>query len=324
MDKRLEKAYKEFKLSQKEIDAITNIIIQFLKTDKTPSSDPIAIIVGGQSGAGKTALMAHAGIEFSNSIFIDNDLLRSFHPQAHLIRSKYPEYYTELTDQLGIDITSKIVDYFMGNNENGDRYDIIFHQTLKNNRIVDDAMTKFHNAGYTVIVRALAVSYFESKISQLERCMAQYNSVGFCRHVDPETHCDAIKGIPYTVSYMEETGKYDLIQIYVRTSDISKPKLIYSKANPQSRNNLKHTFKQRSLEVPENLVYDFNSAKTAIKRSRQIDSYHCVKTLQGRIDNIINLGGYDVPGMAVHIDEIQKELNNFIEKHNLYEVCVQR
>ncbi|MGN0961661.1 MAG: zeta toxin family protein [Christensenellales bacterium] len=314
--KTIDKILDMYKLSNKELDKIFNTIVSVLSEGRQPVNNPVAIIVGGQSGAGKTSLMAFTNKEFYNAVQIDNDTFRAFHPKADEIRKLYPEFYREATDQLGIGLTSRIVNYFMGDNPNGDKYDIIFHQTLKNNRIADDAMTKFHDSGYIVEVRAFAVSYFESKMSQIERCKAQYETMGFCRHVDPTAHIEAIKGIPFTLSYMEESGKYDILKIYMRSDNIAKPTLIYTNTNPETRNEIKKIYLHRWLAYPKILRNGCTSAKEAINKGRQLDTIRCVKTLSKRIVDAKSNGGYDIPGMAEHIDEIEQVFNEYLH-HNI-------
>lgn len=318
MDKKLNQAIKEYTLTETELEVVKKVIIQFIKVNHKPSNNPIAIVVGGQSGSGKSSLMAYAGRELPDAIFIDNDTLRAFHPYADEIREKYPEYYVQLTDQLGMEITSSILEYFMGDNAENNKYDIILHQTLKNNRVADDAIAKFHKAGYLVDVKVLAVSYFESKMSQIERCLAQYNSMGFCRHVSQSAHWDAIKGVPFTVSYIEETGKSDIMQVYVRTIDISNPKVIYSKSNENSKDRIQKVFKERKLKVLEDYdYYGYQNAKQAINKARETDSFKCMTSLRGRLNAVIKNGGHNVPGMSQHIEELEKEMEKFIDINNL-------
>ena len=217
-----------YRLSDEQVEKVKQTVIEVMSADKIPNANPLAVIVGGQSGAGKTALISYTALMSKHREFvvIDNDYFRAFHPKAAEIKALYPQYYTHATDQIGLGITSDIVDYFMGNNENNVKYDLIFHQTLRGNRIADDAMAKLRSAGYTVGVRAFAVPYLESKMSQIERCKASYESMGYCRHVRKSDHDAAISGLPQTVRYIEENNKYDFIEIFKRSNDIAEPTLL--------------------------------------------------------------------------------------------------
>ena len=115
------------KLTDEQLEERTATIINAMASDKVPSKNPLLVVVGGQSGAGKTALIDYTTLMSSKRDFvvIDNDFFRGFHPMAREIKNQYPEFYTAATDQLGLGITSKVISYFMENN-----YDVILHQTL--------------------------------------------------------------------------------------------------------------------------------------------------------------------------------------------------
>lgn len=303
-----EKVIEEFKLTPEEIKNITNFAITLLSGNKLPSNNPIATIVGGQMGSGKSALMNYTSTEFPDAILIDNDSFRELHPRINEIKQKYPKYYRTATDQLGMGITPNIIDYFMGNNPTHAKYDIILHNTLRSNTIVNNAMSKLHDAGYIVGVRCLAVSYFESKMSQIERCETQYSTLGFCRFADSQAHKDTIVGIPKTLDYIEDSQKYDVMQVYARSEDISKPTLIYSGINPKSAFIVHYTLHKRNLDMIGNKRNGYPSAKDALENIREQDSKECMETLNKRISKIIKKGGYYIPGLDRDINELMDEM----------------
>ncbi|MCM1404177.1 MAG: zeta toxin family protein [Prevotella sp.] len=296
-----------YALDTAQVQKIKETIISVLAKDIVPSKQPLAIVVGGQSGAGKTALINYT-TQLSHKrefIQIDNDFFRGFHPQVDEIKKNYPDDYVTATDQLGLGITADIIAYFRDHN-----YNIILHQTLKNNRVVDDAITKFIAAGYTVGVRAFAVPYFESKMSQIERCEGQIESLGFCRHVSPQEHDTAIAGLPQTIDYIEQARKYDFIEIFKRGEYIGQPELVYARFNPAT--------KGRTLEALrdcENVSYvdqfsGFASAKDAVETTRANEARKCVITLPERIRRA-EQSQFNNAEMQTHIDEIKARLRTY-------------
>ena len=299
-------------LSNEEIDKITQHIIKVMAADVLPSKQPIAIVVGGQSGSGKTSLIHYteqisAKREF---IEIDNDYFRSFHPKADEIKDRFPDYYVTATDQLGLGVTSKVIDYFREHN-----YNIILHQTLKNNRVVDDAITKFIEAGYVVGVRAFAVPYFESKMSQIERCEGQLEELHFCRHVAKVDHDAAIEGLPKTVDYIEQSGKYDFLEIYKRTENPNQPGLVYAKFNPVTEAKTIEALVDCTNMSKETQTYGFKSARDAVEKTRESEAIKCAKTLEVRI-LAAEQSPYNNPVMQSHIDELKGEFEKFKKKQD--------
>ncbi len=323
----IEEVVKKFSLTPKEIAEITKTVIGVLASDKIASDHPLSIIVGGQSGSGKTALINYTTFisSYREFITIDNDFFRGFHPKVTEIRTKYPGLYTKATDQLGLGITSNVISYLMGNDIKLDdgttfknpshlRYDLIFHQTLKSNRIADDAMVKLKNAGYTVGVRAFAVSYLESKMSQIERCKAQFESTGSCRHVPPQEHLTAIDGLPKTVEYIEENGRADFVEIFRRGEDIDKPVSIYTRFNPQTKQQTLKVIRDCERAPHADNLNGFENAQEAVIKTREQDAKQCSQTLQQRIYQAKSDGGYEIPGMAEHIDELQSAFNQYLKE----------
>lgn len=296
-----------YALTPEQVEAIKANIIGVLSYDKQPSSNPLMVVVGGQSGAGKTALINYTSQMSSQRDFvqIDNDFFRSFHPKSEEIKAKFPDFYTAATDQIGLGITSDIIAHFMENN-----YDIILHQTLKNNRIADDAMTKFRNAGYTVGVRAFAVPYFESKMSQIERCLGQIEKLGFCRYVRKVDHDQAVAGLPNTVGYIEQNGKADFIEIFKRGPKINSPTLVYASFNPQTEDQTLETLANCEKVSHQDEPFGFTSAQDAVERTRFHESLRVAKTLDARIETA-EQNPYNNPEMQTHIDELKDVFQTF-------------
>jgi len=304
-----------YHLTDDQISEITKDVITVMAKDVVPSKKPLVIVVGGQSGAGKTALINYSSQLSPKRKFVQigNDYFRGFHPQVDEIRRKYPDHYVTATDQLGLGITADVIKYFTEN-----RYNIILHQTLKNNRVVDDAITKFIDAGYTVGVRAFAVPYFESKMSQIERCEKQIRNLKFCRHVAKIDHDTALEGLPNTVDYVEQSGKYDFIQIFKRGNSIKLPTLVYSKFNEKTKAHTLQIIEDCSNDqVPmQDQTSGFASAKEAVEKTRESEAVRCMRTLDARIHDA-ERSRYNNEEMQMHIDELKGRMQDYKKKNKL-------
>ena len=76
--------------SQDDFERASKRLLRSLTRGKTSSSQPKAILLSGQSGAGKTTIHRIKQREFQgNIIIIDGDSYRSFHPNYLDLQEKY-------------------------------------------------------------------------------------------------------------------------------------------------------------------------------------------------------------------------------------------
>lgn len=293
-------------LTKHQIKTCKKNIISALCGDKLASKNPMAILVGGQPGSGKTALINYTQNFFNEREFvvIDNDFFRAFHPNVANIRKNYPQFYTCATEQLGANITDDIISYFTGENETNSRYNIIVHQTLSKSYVATNFLEKFRSFGYITGLNVLAVPYIESKMSQIERCEAQFNSLGFCRYVDAKHHFNSVSWLLKTVDKIESENLADFINVYARGEKISSPNCVYSSVDKEVLNEKEFL----KLNVIENNNV-FSSAIEAIDKTREDATADCIKTLESRLNSVIENGGLRIPGMQPHIEEVQNYLS---------------
>ena len=275
---------REFALTNEEVDKAIDRIEESLSVGKESQEHPIAIVVAGQPGAGKTGVISTFTQRLNGSqVIIDNDEMREEHPRVEEIKVNYPELYTACTDHLSFTATPEIVKRMIDK-----KYNIILHQTLKGDYIArseDGAISRFLNAGYTVVVVALAVSELESDISMLERCQGVANMSGIKRLVPQENHDRAYNGLPGTIEYIEDSGKFDSIIIVKRVPYLpSNPDFIYKSVNrnlPDEKvdNLAKLGIIDRAYDSEKGFKTDglnYSTAKETVEETRRIDSIECL------------------------------------------------
>ena len=225
-----EEILKKYSISDEEKEKIGEIAEGILTYNKKPVDKPICVIVGGQTGAGKSGLIAYSSKMFPNGnvIVLEDDSLRHFYPNEQFLSENYPNEYIAITNQLTNGLTSQLFNKFA---QQG--YNLIFHQTLKNPRIANEGIPMLRENGYSVVVRGLAVCDYESRMSMVERCLGQLEYKGYCRNVTVSDHNNTYNGMPGTVEYIEQNGRYDVLEIFKRGEELEYPQLVYAKANPQ-------------------------------------------------------------------------------------------
>ena len=268
------------KLDSKIMAETTTQILIRLGLTKKPSEKPIAFIVGGQPGSGKSGIISNIMQNYGqNYILIDNDEYRMYHPNLDEINRLFPELYTECTDQLSFETTPKAIKYAMDN-----RYNMIIHQTLKNDTIINCAITDLTNSGYTIIVVVMAADELTSNEGMLRRCQDKLEFDGTCRWVSQENHDFAYKGLPTTVGHIEERGLYDAIVVVTRSVDPEHPEnvnVIHKVVNPDMPEH--HMDALESINFSDENIKMLDSAKEAVIVGRKADGEYTLNGLEDRI-----------------------------------------
>lgn len=313
-EEKVEEILQKYKLSKEEHEELYKIIKRIWTADKFPVEKPIAIIIGGQTGAGKSGIISYSQkmFEDGNVVTINSDEIKPFHPKSEEIAKDHPKLYTKITDQESNTWTSQLFEEVRE-----EKYNIIFEGTMKNNRIADDAIEDLKKKGYTVIVRGLAVCDLESRLSILERYEAQVAKKGWGRLVVPEHHNQTYEGMPETISYIEENGKYDVLEIFKRGDTPDMPELIYGKLNNETQEKTRKVLIGKRFVSEENEKNGYSSGKDAILTYREQDYDRIIETCDKRFKEI-KKNMNEIKKTEAQGD--RKETNeNFLEVMKLYE-----
>ena len=280
-----EEILKKYKLTDYEHQMYYQTIKRIYTGGKTPQKNPISVIIGGQTGAGKSGIIGYSTkmFEDDNVVIINSDEIKPFHPKSEEIAKLYPDLYTKITDQESNTWTSKLFEELRR-----EKYNIIFEGTMKNNRIADESITELEDLGYTVIVRGIAACDLESRISILERYEGQVATKGWGRLVVPAHHNQTYNGMPETINYIEENGKYNILEIFARGEIPSQPVMVYSNHNEEKReltynstNGMKYVSK-----FPRR--FGFDNAKDAVLGSRDEEYLRTLPEAKQRLKLIMD------------------------------------
>lgn len=260
----IEKIKKQYKLNEEEFEEMYQNARKMIFGNARTYENPTAIIIGGQTGAGKGGIDVYSKQEFKNnnldSVVIDVDVYRMLHPKANEIITKYPTMYTEITGQETSPIAKRILAEAI---EKG--YNFIFEGTMRNIEVLETM--KNMPKCFTKIVRVIATSPQESLLTAFERNEAQIEIIGYGRFTNVDTHNTSCQGVADTLKIVEESGVPDRIQIFTRGKDIVSPDLVY---DSQKDNN------------------EFNSAYETLIQYREINGKNMEDTIEERLKLILN------------------------------------
>ena len=315
MDENKKQILEKYKLTEEEHKQYYEIIKRIYTGGKIPVENPIAVIIGGQTGAGKSGVIGYSTKMFKdeNVIIINSDEIKPFHPKSEEIAKLYPQMYTEITDQESNTWTSQLFEELRR-----EKYNIIFEGTMKNNRIADESIPELQNLGYTVVVRGITTCDLESRMSILERYEGQVRTKGWGRLVTTDHHNQTYEGMPNTIEYIEDTGKYDILEIFARGDLPDQPINIYSAHNSKSSKKIDLALKGKSAVSKYTRRFGYKDAKTAVWGARQEEYDRVIPTLHSRIKAVLDSmntrkANDGEKGMVL---DLMKEYQTIIKKSN--------
>lgn len=175
---------------------------------------PVAVIFGGQPGAGKSPALDAAVQELEGrggAVQIIGDDLRAYHPRfAELMGTddRTAAFYTDRDS--GQWVEKAIAE------AKARRVNVVIEGTMRDSAVVAKTMTDLRAAGYEIDARVLAVNPRLSEQGILQRYESQKATRGSGRMTTAEAHANAYEGLPKTVEQIEAGKLADRLAIYAR------------------------------------------------------------------------------------------------------------
>lgn len=303
----------KYKLSQQEHDEKYDEIKRAWTQNKHPVEKPVAVIIGGQTGAGKSGIIGYSLKMFAdgNVVVINSDEIKPHHPKNDEIASMYPNLYTKITDQESNSWTSRLFGELRE-----EHYNLIFEGTMWNRRVADDAIADLIKLGYTVVVRGISVGNLDSKYSVIDRYAKQKQEKGFGRLVAIEHHDRTYNGMPDTINYIQNKGFYSVLEILSRGAIPSEPNLIYADLNASKGADIEALANNNKIDKEYistiNNHNHFNSAYDALMAGREESNNAWLnsKTKAERFTSILVSDMPEIEANVVDLEDTYKKFNN--------------
>ena len=177
-----------------------------------PSDCPRAILLGGQSGAGKTTLhLVYKEQLEGNAIVINGDEYRKLHPNFAEIQERYGVEAPTHTAAWSGAMVEALIDAFSLQG-----YNLVVEGTLRTSEVPLKTATLLRERGYSVSLAIMAVKPEITLIS----CQIRYEMMRIAgttpRAVDPEHHASIVKDIVSNLAALDGSGLFDRIELYSR------------------------------------------------------------------------------------------------------------
>lgn len=189
-----------------------------------PTSHPRAVLLGGQSGAGKTALHKIYRQQFANNVIIINgDEFRSSHPNFAKLQQAFGDRSVNYTAPWAGRMTEALVDHLSRFG-----YNLIIEGTLRTAEVPMRSATLLRERGYDVSLALMAVKPEISLVS----CQIRYEEMRILgttpRATDPAHHNKIIDQIVANLTVLEESELFDGIALYNRAQEQLFPREGYN------------------------------------------------------------------------------------------------
>ena len=210
----------KFALTDKEHQKIFEklvVPVYFSDIGKHPD-EPSAVILGGQPGAGKSALLdrATADLEATGStVVINGDDFRIFHPAYARLQQDDPENAAYFTDHDSGRWVEKTIEHGKTLGVN-----LVIESTMRNPDTFEKTSENLRKSGYMVEARAMAVPAAESWQGvhmRYEEMLARGEQGRFTKR---EAHDAGYEGVPRTLEAIEKNAWADRVTLENRSGAI--------------------------------------------------------------------------------------------------------
>lgn len=187
--------------------------LRSLTRGKKSSKQPIAILLGGQSGAGKTTIHRIKQKEFQgNIVIIDGDSFRSQHPNYLALQEKYGKDSVDYTNGFAGKMVEHLVDELSTQG-----YHLLIEGTLRITQVPRKTAQLLASKGYQVSLAIICTKPELSYLSTLIRYEELYAIDPTQARATPKEHHDGIvENLVDNLNELESDKLFNQIQFYQR------------------------------------------------------------------------------------------------------------
>lgn len=169
---------------------------------------PIGIIVGGQSGAGKSTIAKQILKQDPNIVLIDMDLCKTFHPKFKQIMLEQQEEAHKTLKGFAMKLRNDLLNEALKN-----KYNVLVETTFNSSKTPIDLLKLFKNNNYKTNI---IIQTCHKDISWQSCCeIAKITN----RYVDKDFHDTLITKLATNIKEVQDSGLADNIKIYSRILD---------------------------------------------------------------------------------------------------------
>ena len=217
-------------ISEKEFEIEYQNIKSIVIENKSPVDYPVAVVLGGQPGAGKSNIYdIYEEKSNDNMVKLDCDAFRKFHPNFKKLHEIYGDNDAVYTNPFIFKVVDRLVDEL-----SKEKYNMIIESSLKSPHTALENGTILPPRGYKVELAVMATPKEESWKGTIDRYNSQKEMGLQPRAVPKEFHDLVVANISDSISQVYKSGLMSNILIYNRNKECLYDMSKTPKINPNN------------------------------------------------------------------------------------------
>lgn len=213
--------------TQKEFNSKFQKVLNRLIKNKKSKEIPIAVLLEGQPGAGKTTIHEVLKIRNKDFIVINGDDFRCEHPNFDKIQKKYGNDAVKYTQKFSNQMVERLI-----NELSNRKYDLIIEGTLRTAQTPLNTCNLLKSKGYSVELSIMAVSKEVSWQGTIQRYEKMKLKGQTPRATPKESHDVVVNNIVQNLDELYKLNKFDNITLYNRNQECLYSMQDTSNVNP--------------------------------------------------------------------------------------------
>ena len=262
--------------SDAEFQELFNFTKDRLSKNKTIQENPVAFILGGQPGAGKTSLHAITKGKLNNDVItIDNDTFKPLHPNYDALVEEYGKNYVEHVTPFSNRMTEALIEHF-----SKEGFNLTIEGTLRTAETPMKTAELLKKRGYEVNLYVMAVSKDLSYLGTLERYESMYSTdPQTARSTDKAIHDTVVSNLPDNLDTLYKSDSFTDVRLFTREGTE-----VYSSVETPEKSPKEVVYRALNEEVPKDVL--INKIDQIIHKAKQNDhQVHDLKTWQQKLNH---------------------------------------
>ncbi|WP_336038900.1 zeta toxin family protein [Fusobacterium polymorphum] len=200
--------------TDEEFQKVFQQILKFYKSRYSSQENPKAFLLGGQPGAGKSALENMINIE-NKYVSISGDDYRKFHPLYDKLNKIYGKDASKYTQKW----SGEMVEYLL-KEARKEKWNVILEGTLRKAELPIREAKDFKENGYSVELYVVAVKPEKSYLATLQRYEEMIVRCRIPRMIPKEHHDLVVNNIGNNLEIIYNSKAFDNIKLFDRENNL--------------------------------------------------------------------------------------------------------